>query len=452
MAGRPAATMLHVGPGLANAWSALHNAAKAGSGILNIVGQLSEAHLEYESPLKSDILGLASSVSAVVCQPLSSRELGVDARTAAAAARQGKVATLLMANDIGWSASAEPLNANRIDQDRQSPRPNLDAIRALQKGAGTLLLLGGGALDFESQQHAAEIAAATGCSLMLEWASAKCERGGGLPPLIRIPYHVNDAIRILTPFDTIVLCGAREPIAFFNYRDMPSRLARNGTTILELQTVAADYPATLREVKQTVTTGSNSPDRSRTVPVSVAGTKPGAADTIGKLIAAALPEGAIVVNEAITSVGDLFTASAAASRHAWLDNLGGSIGFALPVSIGAAIAEPSRRVVALCGDGSTMYSVQALWTIARENLNVTMLIFANNAYQVLINELARSEEAPLIEKIKPLLRLDNPLISWTDLSRSLGIKATHAKNTDQFRSSIFSAMHSRGPNLIEIAI
>lgn len=249
MTGRPAATMLHVGPGLANAWSALHNAAKAGSGIVNVVGQLSEAHLHYESPLKSDLVTLASSVSDAVRYPISAGRVGLDAHAVVDAARRGKVATLLMANDVGWSDGASLVSSPPLRN--VAGRVVLDptAVHALKQGPRTLLLLGGKALDVDAQIEAAAIAAATGCGLMTEWANARCDRGNGLPSLNRIPYHVDEAVRVLAAYDMIVLCGATEPIAFFNYRNSTSRLVATGTGVLDLQVGRGDLLEALREAR-----------------------------------------------------------------------------------------------------------------------------------------------------------------------------------------------------------
>lgn len=450
MTGRPAATMLHVGPGLANAWSALHNAAKARSGVLNIVGQLSNVHLQYESPLKSDLLALASSVSDVVRYPLSPTRVGTDVQAAAVAARQGKVSTLLMPNDVGWSDGAALPTPTEM-QDAQGPVAlDPDAMAALELGTRTLLLLGNMALDAEAQQEAAAIASATGCGLMIEWANARCERGRDLPSLVRIPYQVDKAVRALATYDTIVLCGAVEPIAFFNYLNSPSRLAAPGTRVLELHAEGANVRRALRAARRGLASKQARPCRPSALPhMDVA---PESLDAVSAVIAAALPEGAIVVNEAITSASGLFAASATAPRHTWLDNLGGSIGFALPVAIGASIGAPGRRVIALCGDGSTMYSPQGLWTIARENLDVTVLLFANSAYKILIDEMMRASNAFPDERAYSLFRLNDPSISWTELSGALGVSSTRAASCEQLEVALALAFHTKGPHLIEIAV
>lgn len=453
MTGRPAATMLHVGPGLANAWSALHNATKAGSGIINIVGQLSAAHLVYDSPLKSDVVALASSVSDVVCYPTSSAQVGVDACAISEAAKRGKIATLLMANDVGWSDGANYAGIPIQEDVTEQVVLSATAMHALMEGPRTLLLLGGRALGAVAQQEAAAIAKATGCSVMIEWANVRCERGGDLPNFDRIPYQVEDAVQSLADYDNIVLCGATEPIAFFNYRNSPSRLAAAGARILELQARKGDAETALREARREFVSGVRLPPSGSTVspnPAFIAG--PQSWDLIGNLIAAKLPSGAVVVNESITSVSGLFAASATAARHTWLENVGGSIGFGLPVSIGAAIASPGRRVLALCGDGSTMYSLQALWTIAREHLDITVLVFANNAYKVLIDELLRTSGGYLDERAQSLLQLDNPSISWTALSGSMGVASTRVTSFRELERALVSAIGSRGPNVIEVAV
>lgn len=450
MTGRPAATMLHVGPGLANAWSALHNAAKARSGVVNIVGQLSEAHLEYESPLKSDLLALATSVSDVVRYPLSPARVGIDAHATAGAAKEGKVATLVMANDVGWSDGAELVRLPDAKDVDAHGAPDPAAITALKRGPRTLLLLGGLALDVGAQQDAAAIASATGCNVMIEWASARCERGRDLPSWARIPYSVDEAVRALAAYDTIVLCGATEPMAFFNYSNSPSRLAAPSARVIDLFAEGAAVHPALTAARRALAPDPAQPCH----PTASRHTygAPKSPDSVSAAIAAALPKDAIVVNETITSASDLFAASAAAPRHTWLDNLGGSIGFALPASIGAAIGAPNRRVVALCGDGSTMYSVQGLWTMARENLDVTVLVFANRAYKILVSELVRSSDAHLNERAFSLLQLDNPSIGWAELSASLGVASERVHSIDQLSAALALAMGTEGPRLIELVV
>lgn len=452
MTGRPAATMLHVGPGLANAWSGLHNAAKAGSAIVNVVGQLSEAHLQHDSPLKSDLVALASSVSHVVRYPMSAGQVGQDAQAAADAARRGKVATLLMANDVGWSDGANLVTSPRPQDVLERVVLDPAAVRALKQGPRTLLLIGGKAVDADAQIEASAIATVTGCGLMIEWANARCERGGGLPSLERIPYHVDEAVRVLAAYDTIILCGATEPIAFFNYRNAPSQLAATGARVVDLQAGKGDLLTALRAARGEVASEPPRPSRTSASHGVVADAPPRFRDPISDLIAAALPDGAIVVNESITSAGGLFDASGVAPRHTWLENRGGSIGFALPVSIGAAIAAPARRVIALCGDGSSMYSIQALWTIAREHLDITVLVFANNEYKILIDELTRAPHQHSGDRALSLLRLDDPSIGWVSLSKSLGVPATRVESSEQLKPALVSALGSRGPSLIEVAI
>jgi len=450
MTGRPAATMLHVGPGLANAWSALHNAAKARSGVVNIVGQLSEAHLELESPLKSDILALATSVSDVVRYPLSTARVGIDAKAAADAAKRGKVATLVMANDVGWCDGAELATPPEAQDADTHGALDPAAMTALKQGPRTLLLLGGLALDVGAQRDAAAIASATGCSVMIEWASARCERGGDLPSWARIPYPVDEAVRALVAYDTIVLCGATEPIAFFNYCNSPSRLAAPSTRVIDLHPEGADERPALSAARRALASDPARPCHPPAARYTYGAPK--SPDPVSAAIAAALPQDAIIVNEAITSASDLFAASAAAPRHTWLDNLGGSIGFALPVSIGAAIGAPDRRVITLCGDGSTMYSPQGLWTIAREELDITVLVFANQAYKILVSELVRTSDTNLDDQAVSLLQLNNPEIRWTELAHSLGVASTRVSSCDQLKSALMSAFGTKGPRLIEVAI
>ncbi len=453
MTGRPAATILHVGPGLANAWSALHNAAKAGSGVINIVGQLSCAHLEHESPLKSDLTGLAATVSRLVRTPATPEDVAADVLAVAQAAKAGEIATLLMANDIGWLEGASLTKTTAAETAGCPTNLDPDAVQAIWEDHRTVLLLGGKALQAEALESAATIAAEMSCAVMIEWANARCERGGGLPRFSRIPYGTDDAFKALASYDTIVLCGASDPVTFFNHRDKPSRLTRRGARIINLETGGCDPAAALQLLVENVISRTRQ-RRSRAPAKLLTITAPviKSSDLLTELLADVLPEGAIFVNESITSAPGLFEATGDAPRHTFLDNRGGSIGFALPVSIGAAIAAPDRKVVALCGDGSAMYSAQALWTIAREKLNVTVLVFANRAYRILLKEIHRATgEVPTMQTTA-LLRIDDPAICWVSLAKSLEIASSVATKIDALRATLVSVFAQPGPHLVEISI
>lgn len=453
MTGQPAATMLHVGPGLANAWSALHNASKAGSGVVNIVGQLSNTHLEHESPLKSDLAGMAATISKLVRVPATPEAVASDVHAVAHAASRGEIATLLMANDVGWADGA--MMTEMPGAGSPSPSVLLDtvAVDAIAAGGRTLLLLGGKALGIDTQKDAADIARQTGCAVMVEWANSRCERGGGLPEFSRIPYSAKDAVAALASFDTIILCGATDPVSFFNQRNKPSRLARGDACIVDLQATGNDPETAIRHLKNRIVSMPQRTVRQNTMSTpeysSITKTP---RDPLTEILADLVPEGAIVVNESITSASGLFEAMANAPRHTFLENRGGSIGFALPVSIGAAIAAPDRKVVALCGDGSAMYSAQALWTIAREKLDVTVLVFANRAYRILLEEMQRATGNEPIAPAAALLRIDDPALCWVSMAKSLGIKSSVATKLDTLRATLVSVFAQPGPHMVEVSI
>ncbi len=449
MAGKPASTLLHLGPGLANGLANLHNARKAGSGVVNIVGQHATTHLALDAPLASDIEGIARPVSGWVHSSGAAADVGADAARAVQAARgtPGQVATLILPGDAAWSDGGRVVGPMA-----PSPPDPVDAeamARAAEMldGPDSLLLLGGRALSAENLELAGRIAAGTGCALLSEWANARVERGAGRVSVGKVPYPIDQALAALARFRRIVLVGARAPIGFFAYPGKPARLTAEGAEILELAGAGGDIAAALDGLAQ----GKGPARLAQRVetPVPSGAITP---DSIAAALACTIPEGAVVVDESVSTGRGFFAATAGAPPHSWLNNCGGSIGYGMPVAVGAAIACPDRKVLALIGDGSAMYTVQALWSMAREGLDITTVIFANRSYRILRGELANVGVQNPGPRALDMLSLDNPALDWVAMARGMGVRAQRVEDAGALVAALRAGLAEPGPALIEVAM
>lgn len=455
MSGQPAATLLHLGPGLANGMANLHNARKAHSGIVNVVGDHAVDHLRHNAPLTSDLDTVAAPMSDVVIRSNSSRDIAADGARAITAARTapGQIATLVLPADTAWNPGAQPVQA--------APPPPRPAVRAtalaaaagaLRSGRKAALLLGGIALRGEALELAGRIAARTGCTLFAEGMVARLERGAGRVKVTRLPYPIDQALRLLAPYRQLVLVGAQPPVGFFAYPGKPSELAHPDCKLHRLAEIGEDIVGALEMLADAL-------DARELAPAGVAEFAPpalpaGALDlqNIGAVIAALLPEQAIVIDEAVTSGRGLPVPTASAAPHDWLSSRGGAIGFGLPCAIGAAVACPDRKVLCLEGDGSGMYTVQSLWTMARESLDVLVLVFANRGYQILRGELGGVGVSDPGPNALRMLTVDQPLLDWTRLARAQGMGAVRVSALDEFIAAMRRGLATRGPQLIEIML
>jgi len=455
MADRPASTLLHLGPGLANGLANLHNAKKAHSGVVNIVGDHATYHLKHNAPLTSDIEGFAAPVSHWIKTSPSSETIAADGALAIEAARQapGQIATLILPADTAWGESRAIVTAK---EPSARAKPDPDAVRQaaelLGNGKPSTLLLGGVALRAGALELAGRIAAKTGCGILTEGANTRLERGQGRVEVNRIPYVVEEALTVLKKAGQLVLVGATEPVAFFAYPNKPSVLTPVGTPTIQLAPVEADLEAALQALADELGAQSTAPARvpppSRPEIMSGAITPASIATVLGAL----LPEGAIVVDESITTGRDFFAMTAGAPHHDWLNNRGGSIGYGLPVALGAAIACPDRKVIALASDGSTMYTVQSLWTIAREKLDITILVFANRSYKILRGELTNVGVSNPGQSAIDMLSLDRPDLNWVDMGHSMGVSSVRVTDTEALAQAFKAGLSSGGPNLIELVM
>ncbi|MGE3860728.1 MAG: acetolactate synthase large subunit [Burkholderiaceae bacterium] len=456
MADRPASTLLHLGPGLANAAANLHNARKAGSGIVNIVGEHALYHLAHDTPLRADIEGIARPFSHWVRTSPTSRTVAADGALAIREARTapGRVATLILPADTAWGEAEGSAPALDVAAPAApAAEVVVAAARALRTGgASAVLYLGGRAMRAAGLELAGRIAAVTGCRLMAAGDTARIERGAGRVAAARLSIVVDAAQSALQGTSRMVLVGLKPPAAFFAYPGKPSVLTPPGCETTVLCPVDGDPLASLRSLADEL-------DAANAKPVAVAQSGRPAAPTgritldgLGQALGANLPEGAIVVDESVTTGRGFFPHTAGAPPHDWLKNMGGSIGFGTPVAVGAAIASPGRKVIALAGDGSAMYTIQSLWTMARESLDVCVIIFSNRTYNILYGQLADVGVSTPGPRAIDMLTIGRPVIDFPGLARSLGVPATQAHDLEQFAQQLARAMSHAGPCLIDVVM
>ena len=450
IAGRPAAVLLHLGPGLANGLANLHNARRARSPVVNIVGAHATGHVHYDAPLQSDIEALARTVSGWVHTCGTTRDLAQDAMRAVTAARRGQIATLVVPADVSWSdggALAPPRHAAwplAVHDDQ------IAAAGAVLSGVSAMLLLGGKALSERGLRAASRISAATGARLLAETFPARMERGAGVPVVDRLAYLAEQAAAQLAGLDHLILAGARAPVSFFAYPGRRGDLVPPGCSVTVLADGDQDVEAALELLADDLAAGTAPVLADAATPVLEPG--PLTAISLASAVAASLPERTIVADEANTSGFALPKALTCAPRHTLLTLTGGSIGQGLPVATGAAIAAPDRPVLCLEADGSALYTIQALWTQAREQLNVTTVLINNAAYAILRMELARTAAGKAGERASRMLDLSDPTPGFTQISQGLGVPATCVTTAADLEAALRRAYAEPGPHLIEAIV
>ena len=450
MKGTPASTLLHLGPGLANGLANLHNAKKANSGIVNIVGQHAVYHIEYNAPLTSDIEGLARPMSQWVRTSPDSKMIAKDGADAIAAAKNAQIATLILPADTAWG-EADGIAEVPLDNQRGSySTQSVDAAaKVLKSGEPTLLLMTGGALTEHGLALAAQVAGKTGCKVMGQTYNPRMARGAGRFAIDRIPYVIELALPILKDFKHIILVEANDPVAFFAYPNKPSMLKPEGCEVHRMTSGGENSVAALEALAGAL--GAKPSDAQPQKLLELV--KPTGAlnhTTIAQAIARAIPENAIMVDESLTTGRGFFPPTAAAKPHDWLQNMGGSIGFSTPVATGAAVACPDRKVICMVGDGSAMYTLQSLWTQARESLDVTTIVFANRKYQILLGEFSGVGAGEPGQRALDMLNLDRPALDWVSLAKGMGVPARSVTSADEFNIALADAMAEKGPKLIEV--
>ncbi|MDJ0850592.1 MAG: acetolactate synthase large subunit [Myxococcota bacterium] len=449
VSGRPALTLLHLGPGLANGLANLHNARRARTPVVNVVGDQATWHRDCDAPLTSDIETLARPVSGWVGSTTHAGSLASDFAEALAAACRppGCVATLIVPADCQWEDAPAPAPPPPRAAPPEVSDERLDAIARRLRGDGPVaLLMGGAALQEPGLRAAARVASATRATLFCETFPARVDRGGDLPRTVRLPYFPEQAAEALAPFRWVVLAGAPEPVAFFGYPGGRSHLL-DAERRLVLAAPEEDAASALAHLADAL----GAPPAGAPEATPPPGTPSGALDPgkLGAVLAARQPEHAVLVDEGATSGRPWWLAAEAAPRHSALTLTGGAIGQGLPCATGAALARPETPVIALQADGSGLYTAQALWTQAREGLQVVTVVCANRRYRILQIEMARSGIPEPGPKARALTDLSHPTVDWVALARGFGVPGVSVETADDLDRALEAALREPGPRLIE---
>ena len=454
MTEKPACTLLHLGPGLGNGLANLHNANRAHVPIVNIVGQHALAHLQYDPPLASDIEGIAKPYSSWLKTSHSVAEVGRDTADAIVAARTppGKIATLIVPADAAWNDGGEIVEMPRVPDPPMPDRASIErTAEILGSGERTAILIAGRTLYGKGLLLAGRVAGASNAKLFAPYPFTRLERGAGLPMVERIHYILEQATEQLKKFRHLILVGTPAPVSYFAYPDKNPFPMSPECEVHTLARPDEDCVGALQAVTDALQTNKE-------LALSRTGARPSA--PLGEItfaglaaaVGAVLPENAIVVDESMTSGRAMLPETANAPPHDWLANTGGSIGIALPLAVGAAIACPQRPVLCLSADGSGMYTLQALWTMARESLRVTTVVFANNTYGVLKREFSSLGVGNPGRRALDLFEIGRPDLDWVRLAEGMGVPARRATSLEEFTKLLRGGFESQGPSLIEVKL
>lgn len=456
VSGTPALTLLHLGPGLANGLANLHNARRAHSPIINIVGDHATWHLPFDAPLTSDIAGLARPMSHVVqLSSPDSIQQSVRASIELALTPPGSVVTLIAPSDVmdaDVAASSTETSATKPAAREVRSQHIAEVAKRIARAPALILLLGSDALAERGQRAAARIAARTTARLLMESYPAIVSLGGDLPKLERLAYFPQDVLAQLAG-STVLLAGARAPVSYFGYPDQPSELVSPPDRLIELAAVGEDSVLALEQLGEMIPDNKrSSPAEKHTTPSVAAGYAGNQALTpleVAEELVWQIPQDAIVSLEGSTCGGPYLQRAHRARRHRVMTNTGGAIGQGIPCAVGAAIAQPDARIICLQSDGSAQYTLQALWTLAREQLNVTIVISANHRYGILQTELSRAGAQLNSPAIERMTRLDSPRLDWVALARGYGVPAVRATTAGEFQTALSRGLQTPGPYLIE---
>ncbi|ABD07830.1 Acetolactate synthase I [Rhodopseudomonas palustris HaA2] len=454
MRDRPAATLLHLGPGLANGLANIHNARRAHSPMINVVGDHAVEHLPLDSPLTSDIDSLARPMSRWVKRIGDPTRIDLDVAEAWSQSMAPGISTLILPADMAWNEHvyrAPPARGRRLPQAPLQQETVARIGAAIRTKRRVVLLLTGAALREQALSIADGIRRSAGVEIYAQGANGRIERGRGRAPIAKLAMTHEIGGRMLQDVDMVVLIGAKEPVSFFAYPNRPGRLAPANCEIVRLAGPDQDLVQALEWLADEV-------DAPR-APVAVAPRAAAApvasgaltVDMVNRLVAARLPEQAIVCDEALTSSG-FFDLSYDAPPHDYLQITGGAIGIGIPMAAGAAVACPDRKVINLQADGSGMYTVQGLWTHARENLDVLTIVFSNRSYATLWGEMSKVGAQTPGRNAQRMLQLDQPELDWTKLAAGLGVESRRVTTASEFSRAFDAALGRRGPAVIEAMV
>ena len=454
MAGKPAATLLHLGPGLGNGLANLHNARRANSPMVNIVGDHATYHLKYDAPLTSDIEAIAGTVSGWVRTCKDGSAVPNDAADAIAASMKppGSIATLILPADCAWSESAAPAPAPQKLRPAGVDPKTIDHIaQILRKGEPAVMLMAGPFLMETELWLAGRISRATGARIIGERLNGRVQRGAGRAKFSRLPYPVKPALEMLEGAAHLILVGAKPPVSFFAWPNLPNWLTPGNCMIHTL----ADPEQDGLQALETLAEALNAPSEPAAVHELERPALPTGKITAEKVwtaIAALMPDHSIISDEGVTSSRDADRWTSGAPAHDWLSITGGAIGQGMPVATGAAVACPDRKVFSMQADGSGMYTLQALWTQAHEKLDVITVIFANHCYKILEGELERVGVEEIGPKARDLIDLTRPELDWVKLANGMGVKAVKVDTAEKFNRQLEAAIYTPGPHLIEVEL
>lgn len=451
MTGKPACTLLHLGPGLSNASANLHNAFKANSPVINLIGDHATYHKKYNAPLNSDVIGLAQPISHWVRSVADAQSLPFDAADAVVAAnvKPGQIATLIIPADCAWNNSAAPVGKREMPSAlRVQDEAVKTAAQLLGNGKTTILLMSNLALSERCIELADQVSQATGAKIFCDTFTTRIARGEGRCPIERLGYFAEQATVQIKDAEQLIMIGTKAPVGFFAYPGKASEFYAEGSRLHTLAEVSEDAEDALQKLVDELDAGNLILRRQ---PLSKPGLASGSLspETVARAITELMPTDAIVVDESATAGFLIYPLSETAEPHDWLSLTGGSIGYGLPTSVGAAVACPDRKVICLHGDGGAMYTIQALWTMARENLDICVVIFANRKYQILQIELARVGAQSMNKKTLDMLDLSNPDLDFVKMAEGMGVKARRATTAEEFNNLFSAAMTEQGPMLIE---
>jgi len=452
MAGKPASTLLHLGPGLGNSLANIHNAKKGSVPMVNIVGDHATYHLQYNAPLTSDIEGIAGPVSHWVKTSTSPDEIATDAAEAVRQAGFSQIATLVLPADVSWGENSLGAQEAVAIAEPATVDPSLvqQAITMLQSDRNTMIMIGGRVISHANGLALSQISKVSGARVATETFPGRVSRGAGAGIVERLPYLAELAIDYMKDVEQLIVVGANSPVSFFAYPGVPSCIAPKDCDELVLALADDNIDQVLAALVTGLGADSVTPDTySLNPPELPTGTLDAAA--IGAALARLMPENAIVVDEGITSGLACYPMTASAQPHDWLNLTGGSIGWGLPATVGAAIACPDRKVISLEGDGSAMYTIQSLWTMARENLDVAIVIFNNAKYSILELEFARTgarggKPGP---KASSTLDIGTPNMDFVALAEGMGVAGGTATTAEEFVAQLQKAIDTPGPYLID---
>jgi acetolactate synthase-1/2/3 large subunit len=447
IAGRPAATLLHLGPGLANSLANFHNARKARSPIVSIVGEHATAHLKVDAPLTSDVQAFARTVSSCVRTSGGPDEIAADAAATItdACGPPGQTAMLIIPADYSWSETGAPVCVAQIRKRALPSQEALDRAGALLREEGTAVLMGGTSVTARGLDAAAK----TGARVIVARNTPRYANGSGRfqPPIV--PYFPEGAMPLLADVKNLILVESEQPVSFFAYPDLPSYMTPEGCRITVLATRAEDGTAALEALADPSVAVPRMPRQVLSAPEDDG---PLTLDTLGAAVAAYLPENAVVADEMVSSAGAVLPYLAHAAPHDVMPLTGGSIGLGLPMALGAAIAAPDRKVISLEADGSAMYTLQSLWTMAREHLDITIVILNNRRYRILDIEMQRTGANGFGGIANDMIELGRPNLDWVKLSEGCGVAATRAATGREFSRQFRDAVREKGPRLIEALV